>query len=165
MNVTSVTGTRHEAPSRLAGRGAYTIMNNEPRVPSQRSTHLGYCLSHPAEPGEPQEALGFRSSSSFVVQVKNPLAPVPGGQHVGLSPNKRANYPDWLINNAFGKGRGRGQENYGLHFAPVESTELLEYEGAELLLIAARSGEEGPETSLGEGRGHGKHHPYCAALR
>jgi len=165
MNVTSVTGTRHEAPSRLAGRGAYTIVNNEPRVPSQRSTHLGYCLSHPAEPGEPQEALGLRSSSSFVVQVKNPLAPVPGGQHVGLSPNKRANYPDWLINNAFGKGRGRGQENYGLRFAPVESIELLEYEGAELLLIAARSGEEGPETSLGEGRGHGKHHPYCAALR
>jgi hypothetical protein len=97
--------------------------------------------------------------------VKNPLAPVPGGQRVGLSPNKRANYPDRLINNAFGKGRGKGQENYGLRFAPVESTELLEYEGAELLLIAARSGEEGLEMSLGEGRGHGEHRPRCATLR
>jgi hypothetical protein len=132
-------------------------VNIEPRVSSQRSTHLGYCLSNPAELGEPQEALGLRSSPSFVVQVKNPLARVPGGQRVGLSPNRHANYPDWIINNIFGRGRGTGREDYGLRFAPVESIELLEYEGAELLLIAARAGEEGSETSLGEGRGDGKH--------
>ena len=137
-------------------------MNNEPRVPSQRSPHLGYCLSHPAEPGEPQEALGLRSSSPFVVQVKNPLAPVPGGQRVGLFPNKRANYPDWFINNTFGKGRGRGQENYGLRFAPVESTKSLEYEGAELQV---RRRLEWYYSSLGEGGRHGGYRPYCAALR
>jgi hypothetical protein len=34
-----------------------------------------------------------------------------------------------------------------------------------LLLIAARSGEEGLEISLGEGRGHGEHRPHCATLR
>jgi hypothetical protein len=82
-NATSITGTRHEAPNRLAGRGAYAIVNKEPRVPSQQSTHLGYCLSHPAELGRPQKALG--------------------------------------INNIFGRGRGKGQERYGLRFASVES--------------------------------------------
>ncbi len=56
----------------------------------------------------------------------------------------------------FGKGGGRGRESYGLRFASVERKELLGVEGAELLFIAARSGEEGLETSLGEGRGNGK---------
>jgi len=74
----------------------------------------------------------------------------------GFPPTSAQTIRNWLINSAFGKGGGKGREEYGLHFAPVESTELLEYEGAELLLIAARSGEEGLETSLGEGRGHGK---------
>ena len=46
--------------------------------------------------------------------------------------------------------------------SPIESIELLEYEGVELLLIAARA-----KTSLrlGEGRGNGKHAAYCATSR
>lgn len=56
----------------------------------------------------------------------------------------------------FGKGGGRGRESYGLRFAPVERADLLDYENVELLFIAARSGDEGLETSLGEGRGRGK---------
>ncbi|KAH9964205.1 hypothetical protein BC827DRAFT_1259717 [Russula dissimulans] len=114
--------TRHEAPSRLAGRGAYAIVNNDPRVPSQRSTHLGYCVSHPSEPGEPQKPLGLHPSSSFMIQ--------------------RAKYPDWILDKISGRGRGKGREDCGLRFAPVEGIEFLEYEGAELLLIAARVGEE-----------------------
>ena len=43
-----------------------------------------------------------------------------------------------------------------MRFASVEREEMLDYEGAELLLIAARAGEEGLEKSLGEGRGKGK---------
>ncbi|KAI0066434.1 hypothetical protein BV25DRAFT_1796388 [Artomyces pyxidatus] len=150
---TKTRGTRHEAPSRLAGRGAYAIVNNEARVPSQRETHFGYHLSHPSEMGEIQEALGMHTASSFVLQVKNPLAPVTGGQRVGLSEDRRAKYPDWIMGDIFGKGGKRGRESYGLRFSSVEAIELLEYEGAELLFIAARSGEEGLETSLGEGRG------------
>jgi len=91
-----------------------------------------------------------------VIQVKNPLASAPGGKRVGLSPHKRAKYPDWILDKIFGRGHGKGCEDYRLRFASVESTELLEYEGAELLLIAARAGEEGLETSLKEGRGDGK---------
>jgi len=86
-----------------------------------------------------------------VIQVKNPLASAPGGKRVGLSPHKRAKYPDWILDKIFGRGHGKGREDYGLR--------ARNYEGAELLLIAARAGEEGLETSLKEGRGDGKH--FC----
>lgn len=151
----SCPGTRHQAPSRLAGRGAYAIVNNDPKVPSKRETHLGYHLSHPSDMGEVQEALGIHPASSFVVQAKNPLAPPTGGQQVGLSPNQRADYPSWIMEDVFGKGGSKGRESYGLRFASIEHIELLDHEGAELLFIAARSGEDGLEQSLGEGRGHG----------
>lgn len=55
----------------------------------------------------------------------------------------------------FGKGGSKGREEYGLRFASCETMELLDYEGAQLLLIASRSGTEGLEESLGEGRGEG----------
>ena len=127
-------------------------------MPSSRETHLGYHLSHPApeELGEVQEVLGIHTASSFIVQVKNPLAPPTGSAQVGLPSSRRAQYPEEFLTSVFGKGGERGRESYGLRFVPVVRKELLDYEGAELLLIAARSGEEGLEASLGEGRGRGE---------
>jgi hypothetical protein len=58
----------------------------------------------------------------------------------------------------------RGRDWYGLRFAPCGTPELLDYKGAELLLIAAREGEEGLEKSLGEGRGRGKGHDLNFAI-
>ena len=69
---------------------------------------------------------------------------------------KGAEYPEDIMVDVFGKGGRKGRENYGLRFAPCERPELLNYEGAQLLFIAARDGEEGLEESLGEGRGEGK---------
>ncbi|KAI0360998.1 hypothetical protein OH77DRAFT_1442914 [Trametes cingulata] len=153
---TKTRGTRHQAPARLAARGAYAIVNNEAaRTPSQRETHFGYHLSHPDDEhfGEVQKTLGIHKASSFVLQVKNPLAPNSGpGQ--GLPQGRRAEFPEDIMEGVFGKGGQRGRESYGLRFASVERREMLDFEGAELLFIAARSGEEGLETSLGEGRGH-----------
>ncbi|KAI0660640.1 hypothetical protein C8Q70DRAFT_976983 [Cubamyces menziesii] len=154
---TKTRGTRHQAAARLAARGAYAIVNNEAaRTPSQRETHFGYHLSHPDDEhfGEVQETLGIHKASSFVLQVKNPLAPPSGPAQVGLPKGKRAEYPEEIMTGVFGKGGHRGRESYGLRFASVERQELLDHEGAELLFIAARSGEQGLETSLGEGRGH-----------
>ncbi|KAI8990587.1 hypothetical protein BD414DRAFT_484111 [Trametes punicea] len=154
---TKTRGERSQAAARLAARGAYAIVNNEAaRTPSQRETHFGYHLSHPDDEhfGEVQETLGIHKASSFVLQVKNPLAPPSGPGQVGLPQNRRADYPEEVLEGVFGKGGARGRESYGLRFASVERRELLDYEGAELLFIAARSGEEGLETSLGEGRGH-----------
>ena len=132
-------------------------MNAEAQTPSQRETHLGYHLSHPTPDNfdDVQKALGIHPASSFVLQVKNPLAPNTGGARVGLPGNRRANFPDHIMKEVFGAGvkGGRGRESYGLRFASVEREEMLDHEGAELLLISARSGEEGLEKSLGEGRG------------
>jgi hypothetical protein len=90
------------------------------------------------------------------VQVKNPLAPANNPQQAHSKP---AEYPEWIMRDIFGKSnsknQGRGRESYGLRFASCETPELLDYKGAQLLLIAARQGEEGLETSLGEGRGRG----------
>jgi hypothetical protein len=108
--------------------------------------------------GDVQTSLGIYSASSFVVQIKNPLAPANTPQQVHSKP---AEYPDWFMRNIFGKSEGhgqaqaRGRKSYGLRFASCETPELLDYKGAELLLIAARDGEEGLEVSLGEGRGKG----------
>ena len=142
---------------RLVARGGYAIVNSETNTPSQRETHLGYHVSHPplAELGEAQTSLGIYSASSFVVQVKNPLAPANTSQQVHSKP---VEYPEWITRDIFGKTEGHGKggrESYGLRFASCETQELLDYKGAEVLLIAAREGEEGLEKSLGEGRGKG----------
>ncbi|KZT74930.1 hypothetical protein DAEQUDRAFT_659713 [Daedalea quercina L-15889] len=152
---TKTRGTRHQAAARLAARGAYAIVNNEARTPSSRETHLGYHLSHPTseEWGEVQAALGLHPASSFVLQVKNPLAPPTGPGRVGLPKSRTVDYPEYIMTEVFGKGGGRGREDFGLRFTSVERKELLDYEGVELLFIAARSGESGLEQSLGEGRG------------
>jgi hypothetical protein len=149
-----VTGVRHEGSVRLAGRGVYAIVNKEGAVPSANVTHLGYHLSHPSTPGEVQVALGIHTASSFVVQVKNPLAEVPYAQRVGLPPGRRAKYPEAVLDRVFKRG-SKGRHPFGLRFAPCGCIELLDYEGAELLLIAARTGASGSDKSLGEGRGEG----------
>lgn len=153
-------GTRHQGPARLAGRGAYAIVNTQSGPPSSRETHFGYHLSHPDPEhfGEVQKVLGIHEASSFVVQVKNPLAPNTGTARAGLPRSHTADYPDYLME-VFGCGKGtehsKGKEEYGLKFASVERKELLDYEGVELLFIAARSSEQGLEASRGEGRGEG----------
>jgi hypothetical protein len=77
-----------------------------------------------------------------------------------LPEGKRANYPEEILNSVFGKG-SKGREPYGLRFSTCERAELLNYESAELLFIAARSGEGSLEISLGEGRGEGEASESC----
>ncbi|KAK7458694.1 hypothetical protein VKT23_009693 [Stygiomarasmius scandens] len=150
---TKTRGSSHEEPARLVGRGAYAIVNNDPPVPSKRETHLGYHLSHPSpsEIGEVQTSLGIQTASSFIVQVKNPSAPNTGQ---GFSAGKGADYPEWIMDKVFGRNGQKGRESYGLRFASCETTRLLDFEGAQLLLVAARGDEEGLERSLGDGRGN-----------
>ncbi|RDB14588.1 hypothetical protein Hypma_016467 [Hypsizygus marmoreus] len=150
---TKTRGSRHEEPARLAARGAYAIVNNLPHVPSARTTHFGYHISHPSEIGEVQKELGISTAASFVLQVKNPLAPAATPQQAHM---KGADYPEYLLHGVFAAG-SKGRESYGLRFASCETPELLDYKGAQLLFIAARSGDEGLEVSLGEGRGKALH--------
>ncbi|THU89136.1 hypothetical protein K435DRAFT_830440 [Dendrothele bispora CBS 962.96] len=152
---TKTRGTRHEEPARLLGRGAYAIVNNNPSVPSKRTTHLGYHLSHPSpsDMGDVQASLGIQQASSFIVQVKNPLASS-GGPGQGFAAGKGAEYPEWIMDKIFGKNGQKGREDTGLRFVSCETTKLLDYEGAQLLLIAGRGGEDGLEASLGSERGN-----------
>jgi len=121
--------------------------------------------------GEVQSSLGIHSASSFILQVKNPLAPATSPQQVHSKP---AEYPPWILHNIFGAGKGKtahtkGRESYGLRFVACGTPELLDYKGAEILLIAARDGEQGLEKSLGEGRGGGERHDlnfsHCNFIR
>ncbi len=78
---------------------------------------------------------------------------------------KTAQYPDSLLREVFGIGGGkswarRGRKLHGLRFANCETTELLDYEDAQILLIAGREGETGIEKSLGEEGGKGEHYLY-----
>lgn len=150
-----VQGTRHFAAARLVARGGYALVNAEAATPSQREAHLGYHVSHPAvkDLGEVQAALGIHSSSSFLMQAKNPLAPNTNPQ---MSHSKQVEYPEWIMDKIFGAGDSNTRRpSYGLRFASCETPELLDYEGAQLLMIAARDGEQGLELSLGDGRGEG----------
>ena len=54
------------------------------------------------------------------------------------------------MRDVFGMGGSKGREDYGLRFSSVETAELLDYEGAEVLLIASKAGKEGMEEKLGE---------------
>ena len=143
-------GGEEGGPACLAARGVYTIVNYHKGSPSSRETHLVYALSHPSPEcfGEVQQALGIHQASAFVVQVKNPDAPSTGGAQVGLSATRKAEFSEAII---FGADGFKGRESFGLRFAVVERRDMLEYEGAEVLLIAARSGDEGLETSFRDG--------------
>ena len=96
----------------------------------QSHTHLVYKLELPTRSaGEPQEAMNVEPEASFLVQVKNPdpsSGGRDGGGFRGLQSKRRAAFPAHL-QGAFGSRR----------YAPADPPDLLNYEGCELLLIAA----------------------------
>lgn len=139
----------------MAGRGAYAIVNNDPSVPSKRATHLGYYLSHPSEPGDVQKELGIYASASFTLQIRNPTAPATGGQRVGLSDKQKAVFPEEAMHAVFGVGEKGTDQSVGLRFASINTPELLDYEGAELIFIASHADDEGVDHDLEENRGAG----------
>ncbi|KAF8510197.1 hypothetical protein BU17DRAFT_98342 [Hysterangium stoloniferum] len=127
---TKTRGERTKGAARPAGRGVYAICSpTDKNLPASRRnrTFLVYMLTHPIPPGKPQEELGIETFSSFLLQVKNPTMPSAPG--VGLKREKRAKYPEEGMEEAFGEGVGATK------FAPTNPTTLIDYEGAELLLI------------------------------
>jgi hypothetical protein len=115
---TKTRGTRYQPAARPAGQGIYQILRHDDH------THMAYTLEIPDAIGEVQEALGIEQEASYIVAVRNPEAPAP--QQAGLPRHERPDYPDELVE----KVRGR-------KFADADPPELLDYEGCELLLIAA----------------------------
>jgi hypothetical protein len=124
---TKTRGVRAEQEARPAGEGGYAIVDHDGH------THLAYVLELPPEPGPAQSAFHITKEASYIVAVRNPEAPAP--PDVGLPPDRRAAYPEELLE----RFRGR-------RFAAVDTPELLDYEGAEIVLIGA---SEDPEGELG----------------
>jgi hypothetical protein len=116
---TKTRGTRHPPAARPAGEGVYAIVRHEDH------THLAHVLELPRKPGSVQRALNIPDEGSYVVSVKNPEAPSPPG--LGLDESRKARFPKALLER-FG----------GRRFISVDPPELLDYEGAEILLIGAR---------------------------
>lgn len=115
---TKTRGERTIPAARPAGEGVYDIVKHGSH------THLAYALELPKKPGEVQQDLKIEPEGSYVLQIKNPEQGAPKG--VGLSDEQKVRFPKKL--------QERFQER---RFIGAEPTEFLDYEGAELLLIAA----------------------------
>lgn len=123
---TKTRGHRVRPAARPAGEGVYAI------VQPGRDMHLVYALELPEKPGAVQKALKIAPEDAFVLSVKNPEKPAPPG--VGLGEARKADYPKKLQ-----------AEFEGRRFAPSDPR-LLDYEGAEFILVGAR---EDPERAYG----------------
>lgn len=115
---TKTRGTRQSHPARPVGRGVYSIVRDQPHT-----THLCYVLSVPTKLGAPQRALGVRHEASYVLNIKSPRHPPAVGAPKSTHPPK---YPREL-DQAFGQYAWIG----------ANPPQLLDYEGAEILLIGA----------------------------
>lgn len=91
-----------------------------------RESHLAYSITYP-EIGEVQKELGLNSKGSYVLSVKNPNAPGPANATIG----NPAKYPESI------------QKKFrNLRWSPLEP-EMLNYEGAQFLIIGEGMGNMG----------------------
>jgi hypothetical protein len=104
--------------ARPVGEGRYAIVEHN------NHTHLAYVLELPREPGRAQDVFRIRPEASYIIAIRNPQADAPSP--AGLRPDQRAKYPPELME-GFGNRR----------FIAVVDPRLLDYEGAEMVLIGA----------------------------
>ena len=92
-------------------------------------THLTYVLELPPQPGDAQRVFRIEREASYRIAVRNPDVPAPPG--TGLPQRRRPEYPEEL------HARFRGRR-----FSPVDRPGLLDYEGAEVMIIGAAADAE-----------------------
>jgi hypothetical protein len=105
-----------------AGEGSYAITLLGGQM------HLSYLLELPEHPSEVQRAFRIAPEASFALSIKNPEASTPPG--VGLRDEEKADYPDQL------------QAEFGDRRFGREDVRMLDYPGAEFILVGARSDRE-----------------------
>lgn len=114
---TKTRGERVRPAARPAGEGVYVLAR------TGHSLHLAYALELPEKPGAVQRELNILPEGSFALSVKNPEKGSPA--NAGLDEEQEADYPKKL------------QEEFrGRRFA-TEDTRLLDYAGAEFILVGA----------------------------
>lgn len=113
---TKTRGKRHQPAARPAGEGIYRI------VRAGRSTYLVYALELPRRTGEVQDEFNIEPEAGYVMTVKNPERDRPGTPGA----ERDVQYTDDL------RATFRGRR-----FGETEPTDLLDYEGAQFLLVGA----------------------------
>ncbi|BGP32905.1 hypothetical protein JCM10296v2_004690 [Rhodotorula toruloides] len=129
---TKTRGTRHQAGARVAASGAYVLytVENYPKDSANESavyhTYFAYEIAVPHDMGEVQDALHIQHEGAFTLQVKNPEAPSTNPA-VGNQPaSKHPQFPPEY------------KKLFHTKFIPASPPELLDYPGAELLLIPSK---------------------------
>lgn len=120
---TKTRGERTQPAARPAGQGAYAIANVD-----GNNMHLLYALELPEQSDEVQRELQIAPEASFALSVKNPEKGSP--QATGLREERQAKYPKQV------------QELFRDRRFDQEHPELLDYEGAEIVLVGARTDPE-----------------------
>ncbi|KAI8141519.1 hypothetical protein BJV82DRAFT_518078 [Fennellomyces sp. T-0311] len=115
---TKTKGERTVQPSRPMGEGVYEIATHNGH------SHLAYMLTLPEELHQVQKAFNIEEQASIVISVKNPTKSSPS--YAGLSSNQKADFPEKL-QEAFADRR----------FVSMDTTEFLNYNNCELMLIGA----------------------------
>jgi hypothetical protein len=123
---TATRGRRHEPAVRPAGEGAYALTLVDGQM------HLSYVLEQPHRPAEVQRAFHIAAEASFALSIKNPEASSPPG--AGLGRDQKAELPKEL------------QEEFRERRFEREDPQLLDYAGAEFILVGARND---PESAYG----------------
>lgn len=90
--------------------------------------HLAYSLELPEHPADIQRAFRIAPEASFALSVKTPEASAPPG--VGLRDEQKADFPKKL------------QAGFRDRRFEREDVKLLDYPGAEFILVGARSNPE-----------------------
>lgn len=119
---TRTRGSRTRPAARPAGEGAYAIARTDGQM------HLVYALELPRTPGEVQKDLNIAPEASFALSIKNPEKAQ--SRSAGLNEDQQADFPEQEQK----KFRGRRFDR--------EDPELLDYEGAEIVLVGARDDPE-----------------------
>jgi len=92
-----------------------------------RESHLAYQITYPEKLGDVQNELGLNDKGSYIVSVKNPNAPGPANATIA----NPAKYPENI------------QKKFrNLRWSPLEP-EMLDYDGAQFLIIGEGMGEMG----------------------
>jgi hypothetical protein len=119
---TKTRGERSVPAARPAGEGVYVLLQRG------RNLHLTYELELPRRSGEVQEEFNIPQQGAYILSIANPERPAPPS--AGLPEREEARYPKSLQ-----------REFRGRRFATADPR-LLDYEGAEFILIGARTDPE-----------------------
>lgn len=119
---TKTRGERAVPAARPAGEGVYALLQRG------RNLHLSYELELPRRSGEVQEEFNIPQQGAYILSIANPERAAPPS--AGLSAREEPHYPKSL-QKEFGSRR----------FAPADPR-LLDFEGAEFILIGARTDPE-----------------------